>query len=217
MGVDADYRPDEAEYIPGDREHKLTGGARITLINPAVTNKFWSGMNARDRVCVIRWLQRGDAAGLLTQLSQPSSANVLRALALEGLSGGDLSGWRIRIGGRPTGGAPSQAAKELFAALRGALLTVDDLRIAMLAKRAAMIAKGTRTKRGRIANPMNVAVIGLTVEAQRVAGKSYGEATFDIARNLECRPPGKGRNGQPHNIKNVQRLYHQFMRFDGGK
>ncbi|MBT9246652.1 hypothetical protein KM031_10180 [Gemmobacter fulvus] len=201
---------DDDDYVAGDPERSPQRPLRASLRYRDASPVWWSDLGAENRIAVIRWLQRGDAKKLLVALSRDRVVTALHALVLEGLDGGPVTGWGLRIRSGKTGGAPTKAARAIICGLREAIRTKDDRQIGALAGQAATLLEGVRSRRGRYADPMQVAMTGIAIEGLRLTGKTYQQATYAFALSTANRPP-KAKGDDPHKLKNVMRLYDQFL------
>ena len=174
MMAQAGSEDDDEEYIAGDPDRAI-GEARCrirpTLPGPA----YWRGLSVSERIAVARWVSRGDLLGLFAALVDNPSSPGLRSFAAEALAGGPETGWKIELR-RPVGaggGRTTKADKAKLAALVAALLSgCGD--IATLARAIAGNAVATRSRKGRINNPMAAAMVGLLYH---IAYERLGSAT----------------------------------------
>lgn len=202
-----DGEDDEAEYIAGDPERSICE-APLRLLSERPEHPFWRALTAEERIAVVRWLQCGEARGLLNALASNPSSPGLRSFVAEALAGGPETGWKLRIASHATGGRPTNADKAKLSALQAAVAG-DGGDVATSAATLAGSAIGARSRKGGVYDPMHVANMGMVVELFRMSGKNYEDATMDAALDLAVKKPRGG--DDPKNLKNVRRLYDEFL------
>jgi hypothetical protein len=191
----------EGEYIAGDPERVICAAPVRPRSETTPGHPFWRALSVPERIAVVRWLQRGDARGLLNALSNNPLSHGLRCFVLEGLAGGSETGWKLRIASPATGGAPKKADKAKLSELQMALAGYGG-DVATLARALAVKTIGQRARRGRINNPMQAALVGLDLALayERLASSKqaiyevadlYGDSEKNIGRlNTEFRKAG---------------------------
>ncbi len=169
MSVD---QSDDDEYVAGDPERIVTAPV-VRLTFKSAGPQHWQALSGNERIAVVRWLKRGDAACLLRALTLNPSSPGLRAFVAEALAGGPNTGWRMRLAAQGVaGGSPRKIDRETVAALRGALMEGDS--VSKLAARLAGRMRGERARRGPISDPMQVAMVGLAYYAARTGMDAEG-------------------------------------------
>ncbi len=196
MSVD---QPDDDEYVTSDPERPETT-PQVRLKSEQAGPRYWQVLTGNERVAVVRWLQRGDAVRLLRALALNPTSPVLRGFAVEALTGGASTGWRMRLAAQgATGGAPKKADRGALAALRDTLASGGD--VSMLAARLSGRMTGSRARRGPVSDPMQAAMIGLAYYAAR-GGMDAEKARANVHRLY----------GRSLGDKNIQRLISAFNR-----
>lgn len=198
---------DEDEYVAGDPDG-ITRSFPLGLRQMHTGHPFWRELCSAERLAVVRWLQRGDAGGLLIALAGNPSSPGLRSCVLEAIAGGPETGWRMRVI-NPIGGRPTNFDKAKLTSLQASLVS-DGGDVAALAVTLSGITKGERAKRGRFRDPMQVAMVGIVAEAFRLSGKNYFDAIMEASIALAEELPDDG--DDPRNMKRVAQLYDEFLR-----